>query len=169
MGDEESRHARVIHSDAHSVARDPRLAYLEDCTSDLIAIANTDLVVRQTLHGEVFPELAVAEVIAAQVVLPVPIRLDLVHEYRPLLAAVARQVALPVSVDVESSHELWTVHGVLPDGRMHGSALPDHVPRLTYVHRQNPARQLICHYSWHSSQVVRLCRCPPRRPADQAR
>ena len=59
MGDEESRHARVIHSDAHSIARDPRLAYLEDRTSDPIAIADTHLVIGQTLHGEVFPELAV--------------------------------------------------------------------------------------------------------------
>jgi hypothetical protein len=62
--------------------------------SDLVPVADTDLVVAQPLDREVLAELAVDEVAATELTLPVAIRVDLVDEDRALLAAVAGQVTL---------------------------------------------------------------------------
>jgi hypothetical protein len=59
----------------------------------------------QAAHGEVLPELAIGEVVAAQLLLPVPVRLDLVHEHRPVLPAVPRPIGLPITVDVQPPHQ----------------------------------------------------------------
>src|SRR5262245_47755218 len=58
--------------------------------------------------------------------LPVPIRLDLVHQDRPLLAAVSVGVALTVPVDVEPSDFSVTVYRVFPYAGVHGLAMPGH-------------------------------------------
>ena len=45
MGDEQRRDPRVVHADPDAIARDARLAYLEDRTANLVAIADAHLVV----------------------------------------------------------------------------------------------------------------------------
>jgi hypothetical protein len=70
---------------------------LEQCTADLIPVADADGVVGQSLDREVFAELSVDEVGPLQLLLPIAIRLDLVDENGALLASVPGQVALTVS------------------------------------------------------------------------
>src|SRR5262249_1820773 len=93
---EERRHARLVHADADAVARDARLGDLEHRATDLIAVADAHGVVGQAFDREVLAELAVDEVGALQMVLPVAIRLDLIDEHGALLAAVPGEVALAI-------------------------------------------------------------------------
>src|SRR5260370_41605868 len=73
--------------------------------TDPVPVTDAHLVICQAAHGEVLPELAIGEVGAAQLLLPVPVGLDLVHEHRPVLPAVAGQIALPIPVDVQPPHQ----------------------------------------------------------------
>ena len=73
MRDQQRRHARVVHPDAHPVAGDPRLGHLELRLADPVAIADAHLVVCEAADREVLPELPVLEVVAAQLRLPVPV------------------------------------------------------------------------------------------------
>lgn len=122
------------HADA--VAGDARLGDLELGLADAVPVTDADLVVEQAVHGEVLAEPAVAEVVPAEVPLPVPVRLDLVDEYGPLLTAVARGVALAVAVDVEPADHGRADHRVLPHTGVDGLALPWNVLRHTDIHRQ---------------------------------
>src|SRR5262249_54019145 len=90
-------------------------------------------VVRQSFDGEVLAELTVREVAASQLLLPVPIGLDLVGEDRALLAAVAAEVTLPVALDVESPDAATTRDRILPDAGVHGPPAPFDVARQTDV------------------------------------
>jgi hypothetical protein len=55
--------------------------------------------------------LAVGEVVAAEMPLPVVVGLDLVVEHGAVLAAVTVGVALSVAVDVEAAHHPWAGEG----------------------------------------------------------
>src|SRR6266536_5599047 len=96
MRDEQRRDSGIVHADADPVTRDAGLSDLEIRVADPVAVSDADLVVAETLDGEVLTELAVHEVVAPELPLPVAIRVELVHEDRALLAAVPGQVALPV-------------------------------------------------------------------------
>ena len=61
VGDEHRGDARVVHADPDAVAGDPGLRDLEDGSADLVAIADADLVIGESFHGEVLAELAVAK------------------------------------------------------------------------------------------------------------
>src|SRR5215475_655695 len=97
----------------------------------------------QPVDGQVLPELAVTEVIPAQVPLPVPVGLDLVDQHRPLLPAVAVPVALPVAVDVEPPDHHRAVHRVLPYAGEDGLAPPRNVLGHPHVHRQQGRHGLL--------------------------
>ena len=99
-----------------------------------VPVSDTYLVVSQAVDREVFPELAVAEVGAAEMLLPVPVRRDLVHQHGPLLAAVTLEVSLPVTVDVQPAHHDRPVHGFLPDAGVHSFTLPGDIARQPHVH-----------------------------------
>src|SRR5207244_2298307 len=86
---------------ADPVAGDPRLSDFELGIADAIPVADAYLVIWQAGDGEVLAELAIAEVVPAEVLLPVPVGLDLVNQDGPLLAAMPLQVALAVTVDVQ--------------------------------------------------------------------
>ncbi len=118
------------------VTRDPGLGHLELRLTDAVPVTDTHLVVGQSIGGEVFPELAVAEVVAPEMLLPVLVGLRLVDEHGPHLAAVPRQVALAVTVDVEPVNHHRTVHGVLPGTGMDGVALPGDITGQANIHRQ---------------------------------
>ena len=76
------------------------------------------------------------EVVSSELALPVPIRVDLVDEHRPLLAAVPGQIALTIAVNVEPADPAGTGHGVLEDAGEDGLPLPGHVLRQADVDRQ---------------------------------
>ena len=136
VGDEQRGNLRIVHPDPDAIAGDARLRYLEGRAADLVAIADADLVVAQSLHSEVLAELSVHEVVSSELVFPVPIRVDLVDEHCALLAAVPRQIALTIAVDVESADPAGTGHGVLEDPCKDGPPLPGHVLRQADVDRQ---------------------------------
>src|SRR5437660_797484 len=113
-----------------------RLGHLEEGTPDAIAVANADLVIRQSFDGEVLAELPVAEVTAAQPLLPVSIRFNLIDEARSLLATVAAEIALPVTFDIEQPDAPPPLHRLLPDARVHGLSTPLDVARQPDVDRE---------------------------------
>ena len=151
VGDEQRGHPRVVHPDAHPVAGDPGLGHLELRLADPVPVADAHLVIRQAVHREVLPELAVAEVIAAQLLLPVPVGLDLVHEHGAVLPTVPGQVALPIAVDVQPPHQPRALHRPFPYRRVHRPAVPGHVLRQAHVDRQQAAGPPVCDRQLRSS------------------
>jgi hypothetical protein len=108
---------------------DPRLGDLELGLADAVPAPDAHLVVGQAGHGEIFAERTVARVVAAEVLLPVPIGLDLVDQHCALLAAVPVGVALAVAVDVEPPDHRRAVHRVLPYPGVDSLALPGRIAR----------------------------------------
>jgi hypothetical protein len=141
-GHQQRGQLRIVHPDTDPEAGDPRLGDLEDRVADLVPVADAHLVVGQSLHGEVLPELPVLEVVPAQLLLPVLVGLDLVDEHRPLLAAVPGQITLPVTIDIEPPHHPRPGDRLLPHGRVHRPAVPGHVLRHPHVDRQQSAGPL---------------------------
>ncbi len=135
-GHEQRWHRRLLHADAHPEARDAWLGDLEERLADPVAVAYADLVVGEPLDGEVLAELAVAEVVSAELALPVAVGLDLVDEHGAVLAAVSRAVSLVVAVDVDPPDHARPLDGVLPDGRADGLPLPGDLARQSDVDRE---------------------------------
>jgi hypothetical protein len=75
------------------------LSDLDDRLTDLIPIADSDVVIGESLHGEVLAKLPVSEVVAVQLSLPVAIGLDLVHEHGSVLPAARDAVSARVRGD----------------------------------------------------------------------
>jgi hypothetical protein len=136
VGDRQRGQLRLAETQADAVAGDPGLGDLELGVADAVPVADADLLVGQAVDREVLAELAVAEVVGPEVLLPVPVGLDLVDQHGPLLAAVALRVALAVAVDVEPPDHRPARHRVLPYPRVDGLVLPGHVFRQADVHRQ---------------------------------
>ena len=127
VADQEGGQFGLAQAHSDPVAGDPGLGDLELDATDAVPVANADFVVRQAVDGEVFAELPVAEVVAPEVLLPVLVRLDLVHQDGTLLAAVPQGVALAVPLDVQAADHPRALHRVLPDAGAYGRAVPGHV------------------------------------------
>src|SRR5580704_17374076 len=97
---EQGCHPRFIHANADAVARYARLCNFKFSISDAVSIADAHLVIRKSLDGEVFSELAVSKIVAAQKALPVMVRIHLVNEYGALLSAVTGEIALRITIDI---------------------------------------------------------------------
>ena len=95
-----------------------------------------NLVVGQSLDGEVFAELPVGEVAPSQPLLPVAIGFDLIDEDGAMLTAVTCQVALSVAFQVQAPDKATAWHGLLPDRGVHDPTAPVDVARQPDVHRQ---------------------------------
>ncbi len=134
--DQQRGHPWLVHANADPITGDARLRHLEQCASDPIAISDAHRLVRQALDGEVLPELPIGEVMSTELFLPIPVRVDLINEDGPVLAAVTRQVALPVAVDIEPPHPAAAFNGCLPDGGMDTLAAPRNVARQAHVDRE---------------------------------
>jgi hypothetical protein len=107
----------------------PRLGDLELGFTDAVPVADADLGVGKAVDGEVLAELAVVEVVAPQVLLPIAVGLDLVDHDGPMLAAVPDRIALAVAVHLPASHPARAGYGTFPDAGVDGPALPRHVLR----------------------------------------
>ena len=142
VGNEERSHARLVHPDPDPIAGDPRLGDLEERRADAIPVADADLVVAKPLDREVLAELAEGEVVAMHLVLPVPVRVELVHVHGPLLASVTLQIALAVTVDVQTPDGARSLDRLLPDSREDGPPLPRDLPRQPDVDRDEPRDSL---------------------------
>ena len=89
--DEQRRHRGLVHPDPDAEARHAGLGDLESRLADAVAVADADLVVGEALDREVLAELAVGEVVASELPLPVAVGIDLVDEHRAMLAAVGER------------------------------------------------------------------------------
>ncbi len=143
VADQQGGQLGLAQAQADPVAGDPRLGDLELRLANPVPVPDAHLVVGQAVDGEVLPEHAVAEAIAAEVPLPVPVGLDLVHQHGTLLTAMAVQVALAVAVDVQPPHHPRPGHRVLPHTGVDGLALPGHVLRHPDVYRQQHRRPVM--------------------------
>ncbi len=139
MLDEQRGHARFVEADAHPVTGHTRLGDLEQRGADLEPVADAHLVVAEPVDREVLAELAILEIVAVEMLTPVPVRVELVHVHRALLAAVAGQVALPVARDVRRTDPARPVDGSLPDPGVHSTAPPRDVARQADVDRDEGA------------------------------
>jgi len=82
---EQGWHPRFIHADADAVARYARLCHFKYRVTDAVSIADGHLVIRKSLDGEVFSELAESKIVAVQEALPAMVRIHLVDEYGAVL------------------------------------------------------------------------------------
>src|SRR6266704_2934127 len=156
VGDQQRRHLRLIHADAHSVTGDSRLRNFEHCAADPIAVADTHLSVGQAVDREVLPELAIDEVVSTKLPLPIAIGVDLIDEDGPVLAAVPGQIPLPVAVDIEPTHHTPALNRCLPNAGVNGLSSPRHFARKAYVDRKQVCRHFLLPLrlkSWTASHL----------------
>ncbi len=136
MRDDQRGHLRVVHPDAEAIAGHPRLRHLEQRAADPVMIADAHLRVGQAVDREILAELAVNEVLAAKLSLPIIVGLNLINEDRAMLAAMAFEIALAIPVDVEPPRHATALHGRFPDAGVDSSALPRDVARETDIDRK---------------------------------
>ena len=136
MGDQQCGHLRLVHADADAVAGDTRLRHFEQSTTDPVMIADAHRIIGKSFNGEVLAELPIDEVAAAEPVLPIAVRADLIDKNGPMLPAVPGQIALPVTLDVQPPHHPPTLNGSLPDRGMDRPSLPRDVARQTHIDRK---------------------------------
>ena len=143
MRHEECRHLRLVHPDADPVAGDARLRHLEQRTSDPVTVADAHLCVGQAVDREILAELAISEVVAAKLSLPIAVRIDLINKDRAMLAAMPLQIALTIPVDVEPPHHSTALHRRFPDAGMDGFALPRDVAREPNINRKQARHRFL--------------------------
>ena len=142
MRDDQRGHLRVVHPDAEAIAGHPRLRHLEQRAADPVMIADAHLRVGQAVDREILAELAVDEVVAAKLSLPVEIRFNLIDEDCAMLAAMAGEIALAIPVEVEPPRHATALHRRFPDAGVDSLALPRDVARETDIDRKQ-ARHLV--------------------------
>jgi hypothetical protein len=131
---EQGCHPRFIHANADAVARYARLCYFKFSTTDAVSIADAHLVVRKSLDGEVFSELAESKIVAAQKALPVMVGIHLVDEYGAVLPSVTREIGLRIAMDIESAHYSPSINWRFPDCGSDSLAVPYHVARKADIY-----------------------------------
>jgi len=124
---EQGCHPRFIHANADAVARYARLCHFKYRVTNAVAIANADLVIKKSLDGEIFSELAESKIAAAQKALPIMVRVHLVDEYGAVLPSVARQIGLRITIDIELAHHSPSRNRRFPDCGSDSFAVPGHV------------------------------------------
>src|SRR5947209_4361206 len=134
MGDKQSSHLGLIRPDAHPITGHPRLGHFEECRANPIAIANAHFVIRQAFDREVLTELGMAEIASAEMTLPIPVGVQLVHHHGAMLAAMTGKVSLSVTVDIQAPYGKPSSNRHLPDRRIHRLPAPFNVTWKTNVH-----------------------------------
>ena len=131
---EQRRHVRLVHADAHAVACDSWLRYLQYSTTDAVSITNADLMIRKSFDSEVFSELAEGKVIPSENAFPVVIRVHLINKNRALLSTMTGEIALRIANNIEREYHSSAFHRRFPDPRMDGLPVPCHVARETNIY-----------------------------------
>jgi hypothetical protein len=125
---EQGCHPRFIHANADAVARHAWLRYFKFSATDAVSIADADFVIRKSLDGEIFSELAESKIVAAQKALPVMVRIHLVDEYSAVLPTVTRQIGLRIALNIESAHHSPFINWRFPDDvKKHAAAIYDRI------------------------------------------
>src|SRR5262249_46556880 len=134
MGYEQGRHPRFIGANTDTVAGDAWLCYFEYSTTNAVAIADADLVIRKPVNREVFSELPEAEVITSEKALPVMIGVHLINKHCALLATVTGEIALGVTINIERARHSPSRDRKFPDCGADGFAVPCHLARKTDIY-----------------------------------
>jgi hypothetical protein len=134
MRHEQGWDARFIHANADAIARYARLRHFKYRITNGVAIANSDLVVRESLNGEVFSELAEDEIFASQKTFPVVIGIHLINKNGALLPTMAGEIALAISNNIELAHHLSSLDRTFPDRGTHNLTVPCHVAWKTDIY-----------------------------------
>ena len=134
MCNEQRWHPRLIHADADAVARHAWLRYFKYRTTDAVAIADADLVIKKSVDSEVFSELAVGKITPAQKAFPVMVRVHLINKNGALLPTVTGEIALRIAVDIELAHHSPSRNRRFPNRGTDSFAVPCHVAWKTDIH-----------------------------------
>jgi hypothetical protein len=129
-GCQQSRHAGLVHPDANAIAGNTRLGHFEPRAAALITIADAHGIVGQSFDREVLAELSTDEVRSVQLLLPIAVRFDLLHEDGALLTPVPGQVTLTVSVQIQPNDSTAARNRILPNPGVHSAPLPLDASRL---------------------------------------
>jgi hypothetical protein len=111
------------------------LSHLEERAADLKPIADAHSIISQFIYREVFTELPINEFAPLQLLLPIPIRFDLINEDGSMFTAMPGQVALPVSLQIQAADATATSHRILPSPGVYGAVFPHDVSWKPNVHR----------------------------------
>jgi hypothetical protein len=110
------------------------LGYFKKRSPYSVAITDTHCIVWQSLNREIFAELPEGKIVTAQLMLPIPVGIDLIDENRSVLAAMPGEIALAVAVDIQSPNHAPALDRFLPDTRVHGLAVPRNVTRKPNIY-----------------------------------
>ena len=97
-------------------------------------IADAHFTICQSFDCKILAELPIGKVVSTELVLPIPIRFDLVDKDCPVFAAMPRQISLAVAIDVEPSCHPSTFNRRLPDGGVDGFPLPLDVAGQAHIY-----------------------------------
>jgi hypothetical protein len=127
-------HTRFIHANADTVARHAGLRNFKFSATDAVSIADAHFVVRKSIDGEVFSELAISKIRASQKSLPVMVRVHLVDKYCALLPAVTGEIGLCIAIDIELPYHSPSRNRRFPYRGSDGFAVPYHVARKADIY-----------------------------------
>ena len=96
--DEQCRHPRLVHADAHAETSHARLGDFEQGAAHAVAVADANFLVGQAVDGEVLSELSVGEVVSVELALPVTVGVRPIDEDGAVLTPVSGQIPLAVAV-----------------------------------------------------------------------
>jgi hypothetical protein len=103
-------------------------------TTDAVSIADAHFVIRKSLDGEVFSELAESKIVAAQKALPVMLRIHLVDACGAVLPAATGEIALRITIDIEFAHHSPSRNRRFSDCGSDSFAVPCHVAGKTDIY-----------------------------------
>ncbi len=131
---EQGWHPRFIHANADAVARYARLCHFKYRITNAVSIADANLVIKKSLDGEVFSELAEDEVITSEKAFPVVIGIHLINKNGALLPTMTGEIGLGVANNIELAHHLSSRNWTFPDRGTDSLTVPCHVARETDIY-----------------------------------
>ncbi len=137
VGYEEGRHFWMVETEANPIARDARLADLEDAAADAKPVSNTDLGIGQAIDCEVLSEIPIDKVLSPEIGGPVAVGFELIDHERALLAAMAGKIGLAIANEIKPPGENAPLYRLLPDRRPDGFSAPFHLTRQPNIHRDD--------------------------------
>jgi hypothetical protein len=110
----------------------------EECASDPIPVTDAHRIIGQAFDREILTEMSerprIAQVGPVESLLPIIIRLDLVHKDGALFPSVSIPISLTVPVQIQPADPTPAMQWILPDSGMHGPTLPLDVAWETNVY-----------------------------------
>nr|WP_236023262.1 hypothetical protein [Dictyobacter formicarum] len=113
------------------------LCDFKERVANAIPIANIDLCVRQTVHRKVLADLPEVKVMAAKLLFPVVVGIQLVNKDCAVYAAMPVGVSLRISTNIQVSHHSATLYRLFPDRRAYRLSTPRDIAWQTNIDRES--------------------------------